>query len=265
MRIRKLTAALLGAGTIFLLLAAAALCDDREYDLGVEAFDQEEWELAVQHFSNAHRASRFDARIAFNLGLSHANAGHEVLAILWLELYLAEVPEDPAAEDVRREINRLTVANEGAALKIIRTAEQSCDQLEIGSEAWQSALSSVAEGYRDIDFRKYLTLIQRAGSVPIYESEMVVIPDDRTAIDLWIELAEHYSANADYTDYLGALKNASLVNRKKPPQPLKPEDIPPQIARVASDLIRLAKSIEWTRRQVFANEHQPVDLPVLNP
>lgn len=106
-----------------------------EYDLGNAAFDQGDWDLAVQHFDAAREVDKRNPKILFNLGLSHSKAGHELPAVAWLEAYLVLVPADPKASDIRKEITRLTAAAEGKLTKMLKAAQEACDQLE-ENDSW---------------------------------------------------------------------------------------------------------------------------------
>ncbi len=101
-----------------------------EYDLGNAAFDEKDWDGAVGHFDAARKIDARNPKILFNLGLSHSKAGHELPAIAWLEAYLALVPGDARAADIRKEITRLTAAAESKTSRMLKAARDACDQLQ---------------------------------------------------------------------------------------------------------------------------------------
>ena len=94
------------------------------FDKGLIAAQKQEWDLAIKYFSQAQAAdsNSQSPTILFNLGLAHAKAGHEVAAIYWLHAYIAAAPDAPNIDQVKVEIQRLTVATGAKIQKIFQTA-----------------------------------------------------------------------------------------------------------------------------------------------
>jgi ankyrin repeat protein len=124
----------------------------QEYDLGTAAFDAKDWDVAIRHFDKAQEADQLNPKVLYNLGLSHANARHELAAIAWLEAYLVFVavgvmPDNEFAADARKEITRLTAAAEGKIDKVTKGARAANDQLREDSPAKGLALDALAYVY----------------------------------------------------------------------------------------------------------------------
>ena len=122
-------------------MAAAA---KEPFDKGLIAAQQQEWDLAIKYFSQAQAADveSHSPAILFNLGLAHAKAGHEVAAIYWLHAYLAAAPDAPNSDQVKVEIQRLTVATDAKIQRIFQTALAGAAQCP--SEGRDRALSTIA-------------------------------------------------------------------------------------------------------------------------
>lgn len=200
-----------------------------EYDLGNAAFDEKNWDSAIQHFTAARKLDERNPKILFNLGLSHSQAGHELPAVAWLEAYLVLVPNDTKAGAIRKEITRLTAVAESKASKILKAAQDACDQLDEndswGEEEKHYLLKSLADAYLFVgnDARAVATM-NRAGPT----------------------LGLGYTAEEElYLDHA-----SSMVND---PGHLQPERTGPDSA--AEILDRYAQAVKAAAEKTFGYDH----------
>ena len=103
----------------------------KEFDRGLAAAEQKQWDLAVRHFADAQKSARTSPQVLFNLGLAYGKAGHLLPGIVWLHAYLAAVPQAANADAVRKEITRLEVAQEAITASIIQQASDAASHLEM--------------------------------------------------------------------------------------------------------------------------------------
>ncbi len=115
------------------------------FDRGLKAVKQQEWGLAARYFSDAQKIAPYASTVLFNLGLSHARAGHELPAIAWLQTYLAATPQAPNAEAIRAEIERLKTVTRGKMNTIFQTAIAAAQQLDPSAE-WPNDIRSALCG-----------------------------------------------------------------------------------------------------------------------
>lgn len=116
----------------------------KAFDRGLAAAQQQEWKLAVHHFTEAEMAARLSPPIMFNLGLAHGKAGHEVAGIRWLHAYLAAAPQAPNVTAVRKEITRLEVATEAKIARIFKEALAVAEKIPDRASR-SKALDAIAE------------------------------------------------------------------------------------------------------------------------
>jgi hypothetical protein len=100
-----------------------------EYDLGVVAADQKEWALAIRHFAAAQALTPENAKILYNLGLSHSQLDH-LAGAAWLRASLAADPAAGAekAAMILKEIRRLDATARIKVEKLFDTAIKVADQ-----------------------------------------------------------------------------------------------------------------------------------------
>lgn len=96
---------------------------------GLEAVKQQEWDLVIKYFREAHEIAPLVPTVFYNLGLAHAKANNELLANAWLRAYLAASPEVANAEAIRQEILRLEIAAEKKIKDSFERAIAAAEQL----------------------------------------------------------------------------------------------------------------------------------------
>lgn len=99
------------------------------FERGMAAVKREAWDVAARYFEETQTATPAAPSVLFNLGLAHANAGHELTAIAWLRAYLAASPSAENAAAVRAEIERLKAAARSNVAKIFQAAAEAARQL----------------------------------------------------------------------------------------------------------------------------------------
>lgn len=112
---------------------------------GLLAAQQEEWNIAIRYFNEAHRNAPAAPEILFNLGLAESKLpGRELRSIAWFNAYLAAAPKAPNAGLVQEQIKALEVKVEATIDKLIRQARQMAQHHTNDTERWYS-LQYVAE------------------------------------------------------------------------------------------------------------------------
>lgn len=110
------------------------------FERGVAAAEQEGWTMAIHYFTKAQTTEPLSDPILYNLGLAHANAGHEIAGIAWLNAHLASEPDAPNADAIRAEIARLKAAAKDTMRLIFQQAIAAAEQLPEGSSERSYAL-----------------------------------------------------------------------------------------------------------------------------
>jgi len=104
----------------------------REFERGLLAVEQGQWDQATRLFIAALRKAGDDASppsLLFNIGLAQARAGRELSAMAWFIDYLSASPQASNSGQVRREIQRMQITVRRKAAQVV-------------NEAWAVALSS---------------------------------------------------------------------------------------------------------------------------
>lgn len=80
------------------------------FNKGVAAADKKDWAEAIKQFTEAQKLDPTSPGVLFNLGLANSEiGGRDVVAICWLEAYLAAAPQAANREQVRKHIKTLEV------------------------------------------------------------------------------------------------------------------------------------------------------------
>ena len=92
------------------------------YEQGVAAFNQEQFDVALEHFKEAYNLSEKPA-ILYNIAICEENLGNTDLAIAYYELYLEESPHADDARIVRQKVAHLKNPDEVPA-PVTETADE---------------------------------------------------------------------------------------------------------------------------------------------
>jgi hypothetical protein len=98
---------------------------------GQQAAMKGKWSSAIEYYDQAHDRAFFSPQIMYNLAVAHAQAGNELLALVWFRAYLGAAPEAANAGKVMEEIARLEKAAAAKAERLFRQAEQLADELPV--------------------------------------------------------------------------------------------------------------------------------------
>ncbi|GEM_PF-2919730 len=101
----------------------------KNFEKGMSAAKQKDYDLAIRYFNDVFEAAPLYPLVYFNLGLAHANAGHELAAIAWFKAYLQADPKVSNRRDIEKAITDQEVAAESEGRKIIEQAEQAANAL----------------------------------------------------------------------------------------------------------------------------------------
>lgn len=99
------------------------------FDKGIAAAKSGQYAVAARYFTEARKSDPYSPQVLFNLGLAHSKAGNELLAIPWLEAFLAVQPEAPNAGAVRAEIDRLEKTCSEKAARMFDGAAAAAEKL----------------------------------------------------------------------------------------------------------------------------------------
>lgn len=219
-----------GKALEFFLLAAIAApvsgqdlsADGQKHlDQGLEAARQKDWKLAAAYFTKAQECDPRSPAVIFNLGLAHSKAGNELLAIVWLHVYLTVHPQAPNAGGVTAEIAKLKWRLREKTGKIFKSAAAEAERLQ-GQER-DSALSMV------VHYQACSGDLE--GAVDLGNS-LKTVPDGLSLIRL------HAVEMAKAADLEGALETANKLD------PREREEVRSEAAKA---LIRLNKYSEAER------------------
>jgi tetratricopeptide (TPR) repeat protein len=94
------------------------------YRKGILAAQQHDFKLALRYFLDAEKADPDAPELWFNLGLaSSKQAGFELRALAWFQLYLMKVPDSPKGAAIREQIGALEIAFESRMGQILDRLE----------------------------------------------------------------------------------------------------------------------------------------------
>lgn len=161
----------IGPENVIIRLPIPETDPDALYNAGIEAAGREDWRVAIAYFTAAHERAHLVPRYMYNLGLAHARAGHEVVAIAWLVAYLTAEPQASNQQVVWEQIARLEQAAQAkidllfdgaatAAAQLPTIATYEGDDLGTRASA-QNALAAIAAG---VDDRRRVLLFVRASN-----------------------------------------------------------------------------------------------------
>ncbi len=105
---------------------------ERLYKKGHAAVEQKSWEKAIEYFTELQRSAPTHSDLLFNLGLAHAEAGHDLAALAWYEAFVANHPADPNRAVADDEIIRLEVSVETQIDVLFEQAVAAADALPAG-------------------------------------------------------------------------------------------------------------------------------------
>lgn len=97
---------------------------------GLEAAKSQKWDVAIEHFEAARKASPNSPQVLFNLALAHdKTGGHELLSMAWYHAYLGVAPRAPNAPAVRTRLQELEKKIQGTALELAASAWAATEKL----------------------------------------------------------------------------------------------------------------------------------------
>jgi len=118
------------------------------FDLGVHALEQGSFDRAIKHLARAHRAAPDTPKFLYSLGFAHAQAGHEILAIIFYRAYLAVQPGAPNADGIKHDILMLQDLVEDIVQTLFKEAIAVADDLveeDAKAAAWQEIIAAMAK------------------------------------------------------------------------------------------------------------------------
>ena len=140
-----------------------------EYQRGRAELLAKRWAPAIAHFRQARAGRRTYPPLLRDLGLAYAGAGHDALAIAWLQAYLVADPRAVDAPTMRDEMKRLEAAAHTNVRDRLRQAVLRADALPAGA-ATDRELAAVAElTARSGDVAGALDIARRTRVEPIDE------------------------------------------------------------------------------------------------
>ena len=136
------------------------------FDSGVRALEQGSFERAIKHLARAHRAAPDTPKFLYSLGFAHAQAGHEILAIIFYSAYLAVQPGAPNADGVKHDILTLQNSVEDIVQALFKEAIAVADDLveeDAKAEAWQEIIAALARA-GDLDLTRKVAFQHPSGA-----------------------------------------------------------------------------------------------------
>jgi len=118
------------------------------FDSGLHALEQGSFERAIEHLTRVHRAAPSTPKVLYSLGFAHAQAGHEILAVVFYRAYLEVRPGAPNADQVKHDILTLQDSVEDIVQALFKEAIAVADDLvgeDAKAEAWQEIIAAMAE------------------------------------------------------------------------------------------------------------------------
>ncbi|MBL7050382.1 MAG: hypothetical protein ISR96_12785 [Nitrospira sp.] len=114
------------------------------YLRGLAAAGENDWESAINYFSQAWKEARTWPDVLYNLGYSHQQAsGQELIAIAWYQAYLTTSPDAEDANQVREWIVELEVKIESRVRSLIKKIKK-ISSLNISSLKDYSVIDDLA-------------------------------------------------------------------------------------------------------------------------
>jgi len=118
------------------------------FDSGLHALEQGSFERAIKHLKRAHRAAPSTPKVLYSLGFAHAQAGHEILAVVFYRAYLEVQSGAPNADEIKHDIQTLQNSVEDMVQALFKEAIAVADDLvgeDAKSEAWQEIIAAMAK------------------------------------------------------------------------------------------------------------------------
>ena len=112
------------------------------FDSGVVALEQGSFESAIQYLTRANDAAPTSPKVLYSLGFAYAQAGHEVLAVVFYRSYLEARPEAPNSEELKHDILKLQGSVESIVQKLFKEAIAAADDL-VGDDAKAKARQEI--------------------------------------------------------------------------------------------------------------------------
>ena len=192
---------LLAASPVTARTYGSALSPEAEenYERGIAAAEQGEWELAVEYFNKAHWKALGSPEVLFNLALACSSAGgRDMLAILWFRSYLAAAPDAANTEQVRKEILKLEIRVEATVRKLFSMANDTA-AIVVDDSDKAKAYGKIVDARIQVD--------DIAGA----REAVALIPNTFTSHSRFSAYSSIVRAQAEAGDFIGALETAALL------------------------------------------------------
>lgn len=116
------------------------------FERGKIAAGQQAWDLALEHFEEAHKYAPKAPEVLYALGTTHEQVGHPVVAAVFLHAYLEAWPDAPNADRVQRKILELEVFTDRLAKDLFKEALSAAEGLpELRWDVQRAVIKSMAE------------------------------------------------------------------------------------------------------------------------
>lgn len=102
---------------------------EKAFEKGKIAMKKEAWGSALRYFEEARRHSPGSPGVLYALGVSHRQAGHPVIASVFLKAYLEALPDAPNAESVQKTIQEIEVFNDQLVKDLFKEAMTAVEAL----------------------------------------------------------------------------------------------------------------------------------------
>jgi tetratricopeptide (TPR) repeat protein len=172
------------------------------YQRGLAALQAKQWDLAIKHFREIEMGQRPYPPLLRALGLAYAGAGHEAVAVAWLQAYVVADPRASDAPAMRAELGRVEAAGQGKVRDLLEQAlaaiESLPDELAKDRELWVLAHFTASAG----DITRALEIERRK------RGERASPPNEA---GLWADYAQGLALEEGRTDNAGTSADFTVV------------------------------------------------------
>jgi tetratricopeptide (TPR) repeat protein len=146
---------------VFLVLSGCRTAREEEtlsaagqatYKRGQAALQARQWDLAIKYFREIQTGRVTYPALLRDLGLAYAGAGDEVLAIAWLQAYVAKVPEAPDILAIRRELRRLAALGQDKVQDLFWQAVAAIEPDDVNKDNSLSVLAHFMASAGDVNW-----------------------------------------------------------------------------------------------------------------
>ena len=122
------------------------------YERGHAALQARQWDLAIKYFREVQTGRVTYPPLLRDLGLAYAGAKDEVLAIAWLQAYLAKVPEAQDALAMRSELRGLAASGQEKVRDLFRQAVAAIEPDDVNKDNSLSMLAAYMARAGDVNW-----------------------------------------------------------------------------------------------------------------